>query len=244
MLTIKEYRVENHGVRINYLDSELVNKHIPLFFFPGMLTTAQDYVEDIKVMAPRRCLSLSLRGRGKSDTPVSGYSLDDHVSDIEAVIQKTQLNHFGIFAFSMGVPYAIEYAAKHRESIAGLIIGDFPALLRRIPETWISNVIQRFGKDREQFAVAIQRESKAIELWDRLDTFNFPLLVLHGCKEGSLLNEEHIKLYKKHARNIQVIAFEDSGHQIWKPDYEKLIAIIKRFMDTCDKQYENNPRSI
>ena len=241
MLTIKEYWVKNNGVRINYLDSELVNKHIPLFFFPGMLTTAQDYVEDIKVMAPRRCLSLSLRGRGKSDTPVSGYALDDHVSDIEAVIQKTQLDHFGIFAFSMGVPYAIEYAAKHRKSIAGLIIGDFPALTRRIPETWISNVIQRFGKDKEQFAIAIQKDSEDKKLWDHLDKFHFPLLVLHGCKEGSLLKKEHIELYKKHARNIQVIAFEDSGHQIWKPDYDKLITIIKRFMDTCDKQQRTNP---
>ena len=104
MLTIKEYWVKNNGVRINYLDSELVNKHIPLFFFPGMLTTAQDYVEDIKVMAPRRCLSLSLRGRGKSDTPVSGYALDDHVSDIEAVVA----TYFGI------TPASIRSSKKDR----------------------------------------------------------------------------------------------------------------------------------
>jgi pimeloyl-ACP methyl ester carboxylesterase len=236
MELIKEYFVDNHGVKINYLDSETDNQLTPLVFLPGMLSTAQDYIEDIKIMAPRRCLSMSLRGRGKSDTPATGYSLDDHVSDIEAVMRQVQLDHYAMFAFSMGVPYAIEYAAKHRQSLDGLIVGDYPALLKRIPETWVSDVIRNFGEDTTQFAEAIQQESKARELWDRLDQFHFPVLILHGCKKGSLLNTKHIELYKKHVKNIEVISFEESGHHLWEPDYEKLTRILINFMDACDRK--------
>ena len=204
MILIKEYWVDNRGVKINYLDSEIDNQLTPLVFLPGMLSTAQDYIEDMETMAPRRCLALSLRGRGKSDTPTTGYSLEDHVSDIEVVMARVHLGHFAVFAFSMGVPYAIEYAAKHRQSIDGLVIGDYPARLKHIPETWISDVVRRFGDDKAQFAGAIQRESKDCELWDRLDQLHFPLLVLHGCKEGTLLNTEDIALYKKHSKNVNI----------------------------------------
>ncbi|MGD9379558.1 MAG: alpha/beta hydrolase [candidate division WOR-3 bacterium] len=235
--------VDNHGVKINYLDSESNNQLTPLVFVPGMLSSAQDHIEDMDAMAPRRCLSLSLRGRGESDTPATGYSLDDHVSDIEAVMQRVQLDHYAIFAFSVGVPYAIEYAAIHGKSIAGLIIGDYPALLKRIPETWVSDVIKDFGEDQAQFARAIQRESRSCDLWDRLGKYNFPLLVLHGCKEGSLLKAEHIERYEKHSRNIEVIAFEESDHYLWEPDHERVIDILKNFMEMCDKRYINNPQS-
>lgn len=240
---IKEYWVDNHGVKINYLDSEMENQLTPLVFVPGMLSTAQDHIEEIETMAPRRCLSLSLRGRGKSDTPATGYSLDDHVSDIEAVVQQVRLDRYAIFAFSVGVPYAIEYAAKHMQAVDGLIVGDYPALLKRIPETWVNDVIRDFGEDHAQLARAIQEESRRCELWDRLDEFRFPLLVLHGCKEGSLLRKEHIELYKKHSKNIEVVAFEESGHYLWEPDYERVIEILKKFMDACDRRHLNNPHS-
>ena len=237
MMLIKEYWIDNDGVRINYVDSEINNQLTPLVFLPGALNTAQDFIEDLEAMAPRRCLSLSFRGRGESDTPAAGYSLDDHVSDIKAVMQQVQLQRYVIFAYSMSVPYAIEYAAKHPRSLAGLIVGDYPALLKRIPETWVSDVVKDFGKDKAQFASALQRESKDYKLWDRLEQFNFPLLLLHGCKDGTLLNTEHIELYKKHSKNIETVAFEESDHQLWIPDYEKLIKVLKNFMDACDKQY-------
>ena len=49
----------------------------------------------------------------KSEAPQSGYSLDDHASDIEAAVKASGLAEYCLMTHSLGVPYAIRFAAKH-----------------------------------------------------------------------------------------------------------------------------------
>lgn len=63
---------------------------------------------------------MSLRGLGKSDSPINGFTLNDHVQDINAVILHSQVKNYCLMAYSMGVPYPIKYASTN-SNLKGLI---------------------------------------------------------------------------------------------------------------------------
>jgi len=70
----------NGGVRIHYIDSNPVQsqKLTPLAYAPGALNAADGLLPEMEALAPRRCVSMALRGRGKSDAPESGYTFDEN----------------------------------------------------------------------------------------------------------------------------------------------------------------------
>lgn len=79
---------------------------------------------------------MSFRGRGRSDAPEHGYRIEDHVSDIEAVIADLGPSRLALFASSAGVPRALGYALKHTERLSCLVIEDHPAERGRLPPEW------------------------------------------------------------------------------------------------------------
>lgn len=66
---MKSYWVNNEGTTIEFIDSILgsTNKEIPLVIIPGLSESTEDYIPLIRLLSPRRCVAISLRGRGKSD---------------------------------------------------------------------------------------------------------------------------------------------------------------------------------
>lgn len=85
---------KNNEVHIHYLDSinDSDSTLVPLLICPGLSEVAEEYEDFIKCMLPRRCVVLSFRGRGKSDTPNFGYDLKDHISDVESVVKDAKLD--------------------------------------------------------------------------------------------------------------------------------------------------------
>jgi pimeloyl-ACP methyl ester carboxylesterase len=129
----------------------------PVLCVPGALGPAESFRELGLAMAsgdlggrPRRCLAVSLRGRGASEAPPSGYRLRDLVEDIHAAaavaglaapgtgLKKGEVGHI-VLGQSMGVPQSVRYALdvfggrSPGGSLRGLALGDSPARLRRVP---------------------------------------------------------------------------------------------------------------
>jgi pimeloyl-ACP methyl ester carboxylesterase len=102
---------------------------------PGAAEAAEDYMDVIDALFPCTAVAMSFRGRGNSNAPQHGYSIEDHFSDIEAVA-RLGLPRWGLFGFSASVPYVLGYALKHADRLSGLILGDYPAERRRLPPEW------------------------------------------------------------------------------------------------------------
>lgn len=169
----KERFAVSGGVRIAALDWSPAGagEGLPVLLVPGALAPAEAW-EDMAVLLaegrlggrPRRSLAVSFRGRGASDAPPSGYTLDDHVSDIRAVALESGLGAgeagfhgtgarggggrghsdrgLVLVAQSMGVPYAVRFvldslaARPSPAPVRGVVLGDYPARYRRIPDEW------------------------------------------------------------------------------------------------------------
>ena len=229
--------IVNNGVRLHYIESQCSSpvKLVPVVFIPGAMGAAELYLREIQSLAPRRCIAISLRGRGKSDAPEKGYTFEDHVSDIDSVVRHSDLKSYCLVGYSMGVPYAIEHAARNPNKVRGLVIGDYRARAPSMKPEWVEQSLAVPGA-KPQAVRGLQRESREVVLWDRLKEIKSPVLVIRGGKPGSLLSAENAELYRRHLSDVVIVQFEDSDHALFKPSYERYIGTIKDFLERHDQR--------
>lgn len=71
----------------------------------------------------RRAVALDLRGHGMSDAPRNNdYAITGLADDVAAVADALQLDRFVLVGHSMGGMVAADYAGKHPERVAGLVL--------------------------------------------------------------------------------------------------------------------------
>ena len=80
------------------------------------------------------------RGMGLSDRDVSSYSVEAHILDLEAVVDRLALEKFALFAFLHAGPVAVDYAARHADHVSHLLLwGSYArgSAYSRLPEVQI-----------------------------------------------------------------------------------------------------------
>src|SRR5712692_6456444 len=191
-MEVQEGWARNGEVKLHFIQSnaDSAASVTPVVYVHSAFGSAEGFLPEMRSLAPRRCVSLTLRGRGNSDAPESGYSFDDNVSDLEAVVNHLGLARFCLMAWSIGVTYSIAYTSRHQDRVSGLIL-----------------------------------------LWDDLEKIECPLLLIGGGRSDALLKPEHVEKYRDHLRRVDVVIFENSGHNVSEPDYERFILKIKSFLD-------------
>ncbi|MFF3923973.1 alpha/beta fold hydrolase [Paenibacillus lactis] len=240
-MQLSETMVNNNGVHIHVTEAhrELNKENVPLVIIPGLSESAEDYISIVQKLTPRHIIVITLRGRGKSDSPASGYTLEDHISDIDAVARHLGLESFILMGYSRGVSYQLGYAVQHPERIRGLIIGDYPAIHTQLPPGWVeffASLPPWRGKklyDRMQAGAlhALQRESSKVELWDDLTTLTCPALIIRGVKPHPGLSLEAAEQYKLKLPQAKLVEFDQHDHNIFEPDAEAFVRTADSFMN-------------
>jgi class 3 adenylate cyclase len=75
-----------------------------------------------RLATTRQLVRYDGRGTGLSDRDVSGYSIDAHILDLEAVVDRLALERFALFAVLHAGPVAVDYAARHSERVSHLLL--------------------------------------------------------------------------------------------------------------------------
>lgn len=229
--------VKNGETAIHYFDSidSSDPSKMPIVVCPGLSETADEYLDLLRLVQPRRSVILSFRGRGESETPLSGYNLDEHISDIEAVVQDAGLDQFHLFSYSRGVSYALGYALKHKSKAKSIMAGEYPPEHRAMetdwPEDYINNYLvpfNRTGQIRPAAVRGIQRESRQIDL---RGNFDMPVLVARGLLEGSLVTDSDIERYKSMCSKLIIKEYPASGHSLKGQDKKTFYNDIVEFID-------------
>ena len=100
--------VDHDGVRIEY--RVRAGTGVPVLLVPGMTGSAAYYEEASAftvALGDRPLVALSLRGRGQSALPDTGYTPADHHGDIRAVVEAENLHRYHLVTHSMGVAYGL-----------------------------------------------------------------------------------------------------------------------------------------
>jgi pimeloyl-ACP methyl ester carboxylesterase len=238
--TYPSFFANNQGVSLHYYDISPIadDARLPLVVCPGLSETAEEYLELLETVlsvSRRRCIALSFRGRGKSDTPDTGYDLDEHISDIEAVVKRAQLESFHLLGYSRGVSYALGYALKHQAQVSSLLIGDYPPEHRMMPPEWPSAYINEylipFGRTEHIRVKAVQRiqiESTHRNLDERM---NIPVFVARGLMEDSMIPDGELDRYRGMTENLTVREYPGSGHDLKETTSGRFYADIVLFLN-------------
>jgi len=113
---IVEKWITNRGVRLHALESvpPEASAQTPLLIIPGVFGNAEDYVDEMSRLAPRRCLAVSLHGRGHSDVPATGYALEHHVADVAAAVVQSGFERPAIMGYAIGEPTGLRMRLVRR----------------------------------------------------------------------------------------------------------------------------------
>jgi pimeloyl-ACP methyl ester carboxylesterase len=119
--------VEANGIRLHYLDHggdgpTLVLTH-------GLSATAHwaDGLVAAGLVPACRVLSFDLRGRGLSDRPETGYTMDDHAADLVGALDALELDRVLLGGHSFGGLLTMYVAATAPARVERALVLDVPA---------------------------------------------------------------------------------------------------------------------
>jgi pimeloyl-ACP methyl ester carboxylesterase len=113
-----------NGVRIHYVDTPGGSPAIVMLH--GLSANARCFAGLIAAgLSPAfRVIAPDLRGRGKTDKPLTGYTMADHAGDVLALLDALGLERVTLAGHSFGGYVAIYLASKFPERVEKLIVID------------------------------------------------------------------------------------------------------------------------
>lgn len=223
------------GVRVHALDNGGDGSGLtPLAYVPGALAAADTFDDELVALLPRRAISVSLRGRGRSDAPIAGpYDFVSHVADVAAAIEAAALPQpLALMAHSMGVPVALGYAIASPAAVAGLVLVDYPPVYPPVDEAWAAQARADRPDMPRHVIEGIRRDGEPVVLTQELAGLTCPMQLIRG--EHGLLPEDSLDVYAG-AHDIDIVTMPGAGHSPWHPDYDAFMATVTAFLLRLDR---------
>jgi len=243
--------VTNNGVRIHY---ETAGRGPPIILVHGSLSnsTAWKPAGIVDGLRGYRCILVDRRGYGLSEKPrnVTGYGMEEQVSDIVAVLDALRIRRAIYWGHSNGGYIGFAMVVRHPDRVAALVASG--AGSRYPDEQFVQSLrdegVQKFTCNLESaegvafppwlwkqfhecdFEVVISECSEWLKWggeWDAFPRIQTPTLILVGSREDPDRESEEDA---KRLQNGRAIILEGLGHvgAILRPDLS--LPIIKAFL--------------
>lgn len=164
MVTMDHF-VEANGITLHYVDHPGDGPTIVLL--PGLTANASFFAGLVEAgLAPAlRVVAVDLRGRGRSDKPDSGYSMDDHAADIVGLLDALDIDRAILGGHSFGGLLTYYLAANVPDRVARCVVLDAPAYVDPMIVEQIQPTLDRLGRvvpSREDYLASV----KALPYYD------------------------------------------------------------------------------
>ena len=237
--------VHHHGVDLHYLDTgggECARP--PVLFVPGLTDAADDYVDVLPAFG-RRVVVVDLRGRGRSSSPSSGYSLRDHVADLEVIAADAAIDRFHLATFSRGTAYGLAFAFRHPDQVQTITIGDYHAREMGIadgrwPDAFLDGRWRGAPVSERISGVALEgiaRESVERSFWDQLAALRVPVRVVRsgiGRDGHEFVDAAAQQRYRDTLDDVEIVTFTDSKHDLFRNEPRRYPALVADLADRHD----------
>lgn len=119
--------VETNGLRLHFIDHGAGEKTLVLTHGLSANAHSFDGLIAAGLAEGMRVLTVDLRGRGESDKPDTGYSMDDHAQDMLGLLDALGLERVVLGGHSFGGLLTYFMAAHHPERVERCVVLDAPA---------------------------------------------------------------------------------------------------------------------
>lgn len=173
----------------------------PILCIHGLTANCRCWDLLASVLAPRhQVIALDLRGRGHSESPSSGYSIEHHVGDILTLMDDYHLECPVVMGHSLGAFISLALAAIHPQRVDRIVLldggGELSDEQRAKVFSGIKPSLDRLGKVFPDFGayVSSQKQLPFFQPWNSfLESYS-----RHDIQEGgggiiSRVKPEHIQ---------------------------------------------------
>ncbi len=209
----------------------------PVVLVPGWGERAEEWEDLLEALAPRAAVAVSVRGRGRSDAPASGYAWQDHVDDVAAVVDHLGWTRTALVGFSRGSSYALGYALRRPDTVPVLVIGDYQARHVGMPASWVDDTMRTVWRGvpmaervRREVAEGVQRDSVEIPLWDRLSELPGRLHVIRAGRKA-VADDAAAERYRTARPDVTFTVLEGANHDLWGKDPEGFTATVRAALE-------------
>ena len=202
----KMIKAKGDGVKIQVAVWE--GKGKPILCVHGLTANCRCWDLLASSLSPRhKVLAMDLRGRGLSDSPPSGYSVETHCKDILALMDDQGLERPVLMGHSLGAFISLVFAAKYPRRLDRLILVDGGGKLSEAQMTkvfaGIKPSLDRLGKifpDFESY-LALLRQAPFLQPWNSFFETYFRYEV--EDVEGGVRSRVHPKHIEEEAGNLK-----------------------------------------
>lgn len=137
-----------NGIELHYLEKN--SKLSPtLILLHGLSANANSFESYMKLLDNYRVISVDLRGRGLSEKPNNGYSIQNHAKDIIELMNALKIGNAMLAGHSFGGLLSVYLAVNYAERFSKIILIDVaakmhpevrelvtPTVMSRLKKTW------------------------------------------------------------------------------------------------------------
>ena len=138
--------VETNGIRLHYLDHSGTGPTLVLA--PGLTANAHSFGGLMRAGLGdvAHVLALDMRGRGESDAPANGYTMEDHAGDVLGLLDALELESVVMGGHSFGGLLTYWLAAHHPERVQRCVVIDAPAAIDPALVVQVQPSLDRLGR--------------------------------------------------------------------------------------------------
>jgi pimeloyl-ACP methyl ester carboxylesterase len=113
------FQIEREGIT---LEGEAIGEGRPIVLLHGLSATRRNVVQGSRHLAKRgyRLIAYDARGHGAS-SPAAAYDYGELVGDLQAVLERLDIERTALVGSSMGAANAMAFALEHPERVAALV---------------------------------------------------------------------------------------------------------------------------
>jgi pimeloyl-ACP methyl ester carboxylesterase len=233
--------VHNGQTCVHVLENGIRSPEVPSLLVIGGLWEPAERAIPLLSGLTGHVVALSLRGRGLSSTPATGYDLADHLSDVEAVVRHFRLTGYCVLGFSRGGSYALGWTLAHQSEMAGLVVVDQPPTHQRpgpgYVSFWSSLVylgVPVLNFMRREALLGLEHDAVFVDFTPRLGEIRVPMVVFVGRNPQAAipsdLPDEVLRAYVDAVPHGKVVEFTGSGHMIPDEEPARYVAEVGAFV--------------
>lgn len=142
----KSMRISINNIQLNVIEQGSGPLTLVLLHYFG--GSAMEWQSVMAQLSDRyRCIAIDLRGHGDSDSPETGYSVDDMADDVAAVLREKNTVSFVLIGHSMSGKVAMALAARQPSGLQSLLLlSPSPPLPEPIPDEDRQKMLRTYGQ--------------------------------------------------------------------------------------------------